>query len=105
MDVKPLSSARIFEYEVLGDQKHAIGIVEGIWTSEPQERLQYIGVSTGVLGGDMHAIPVSEDDIDDATRTVHTSFTVKQVTGAPVVTLHEKLTPQKKQAINGYYRQ
>jgi uncharacterized protein (TIGR02271 family) len=95
---------RLFGYDVLDSGGTKIGSVDNVWLDEATRQLEFVGVQTGWLGlGKTHLIPAADAQVDDASRTIQTTYDEEQIKSAPSYGAQVDLTPDDENRVYSYY--
>ena len=95
---------QLFGYDVLDSGGKKIGSVDNVWLDEATRQLEFVGVQTGWLGlGKTHLLPTADAQVDDARRTIQTTYDEEQIKSAPSYGAQVDLTPDDENRVYSYY--
>jgi hypothetical protein len=89
--------------KVIDESGEPIGTVEGLWMDSSTRRVEYIGVKTTWLSGNVHVVPARDAEIiehDNLTRIIR--YPVVLIKGASSFSPEAELAQVEKEEINGH---
>ncbi|HEY0793343.1 MAG TPA: PRC and DUF2382 domain-containing protein [Chthoniobacterales bacterium] len=93
----------LIDYKVIDQNGAEIGSVYSLWADPASDQLEFIGVTTGWLGGTDRVIPAERAQVDEAQHVIHVPYGVEQIKGAPSFDPHTELTREQAAGVYQYY--
>jgi uncharacterized protein (TIGR02271 family) len=93
----------LIDYKVIDQDGTEVGSVYSLWADPTTEQLEFLGVTTGWLGGTDRVIPAEQVQVDEAQRVIHVPYAVERIKGAPSFDAHTELTREQAAEVYRYY--
>lgn len=95
-------SAECRGYEVRDRQGEKVGKVDEVFVNE-NDRPEYLGVKTGLLGNKLTLIPADLARTDDESRLVEVSESRERIKEAPSLGTNEEITAKREEEIRSHF--
>ena len=93
----------LIDYKVIDQNGTEVGSVYSLWADPTSDQLQFLGVTTGWLGGTGPLIPAERAQVDETQRAIHVPYTVEHIKGAPPFDARTELTSEQAADAGRYY--
>ena len=88
--------------KIIDESGEPIGTVEGLWMDSSTRRVEYIGVKSTWLSGNVHVVPARDAEIIEDDNLIRIRYPVGLIKGAPTFSPGAELAQVEKEEINGH---